>query len=174
MKLKACAVFLLVSMALAAQALAFDGKRKGFILGGGIGGAYLSYDLDGPSASKFSLATNIKIGYAPSESFEIYFLNSVSWFVNHGYAYVMGSGNVGVTKYLKPEGKGVFLFAGAGLSLFAAVPWGGLVGGLGLIGGVGYDLGRHRSIQVDVVYTDMKEEMISSVSFRVTINFLAF
>ena len=169
MKLKACAAVLVASMALAAQALAFDGKRKGFILGGGVGGTYLSYKEDsGFEENKFSLATNIKIGHGQSESLEIYYVNSCSM-VDAGLNI---SNCIGVTKYLNREGKGIFLFGGAGIALAIGL-WDSRAG-VNMLGGIGYDIGRHWSIQGDVLYTYLESGLTSIVNFRVTINFLAF
>jgi len=161
MKLKACAAVLLASMALAAQALAFDGKRKGFILGGGVSGTYNSENI-------FSLATNIKIGHGQSESLEIYYVNSCSM-VDAGLNI---SNCIGVTKYLNREGKGIFLFGGAGIALAIGL-WDSRAG-VNMLGGIGYDIGRHWSIQGDVLYTYLESGLTSIVNFRVTINFLAF
>jgi hypothetical protein len=183
MKLKSCAAIVLAVAvlsvpALTAQAKTFDGKRKGFIVGGGIGGSYLSYSEGGQfDLPEFSLAANFKIGYATSESFEIYYIFSGSAIFGVIANYALGVSGVGVTKYLNREGKGIFLFGGVGFPVFV---FGGMFGwtkstnGFGLIGGIGSDIGRHWSIQGDVVYTDMNAEMVTSVSFRVTINFLAF
>jgi hypothetical protein len=128
------------------------------------------FDLD-----EFSLATNFKIGYAPSESFELYYVNSVSWFGYASETFVIGASCVGVTKYLNKEGKGLFLFGGIGLATFSALSGGSSsADGFGALAGVGYDIGRHWSIQGDVVYTDLESGMASSWSIRATINFLAF
>lgn len=176
MKLERCAALVLAFAVLSAPALAFNGKRKGFVLGGGVGGAYLAYNEGGWfDLDKFSLATNFKIGYAPSESLEIYYVNSVSWFGYSSETFVIGASCVGITKYLNREGKGIFLFGGVGLASFYALSGdSGSANGFGVLGGVGYDIGRHWSIQGDVLYTNLESGMASSVSFRVSINFLAF
>lgn len=169
MKLKRCAALALAFAVLSAPALAFNGKRKGFILGGGVGGTYLSYHEDsGFEENKFSLATNIKIGYGQSESLEVYYVNSCSL----GEGGVNISNCIGVTKYLNREGKGVFLFGGVGIALIYGL-WDSQAG-VNALGGVGYDIGRHWSIQGDVLYANLESGATSTLSFRVTINFLAF
>lgn len=176
MNLKRCAVLVLAVVVLSAPALAFNGKRKGFILGGGVGGAYLSYNEDfGFDLDKFSLATNFKIGYAPSESFEIYYVNSVSWFGYASETFVNGASCVGITKYMNKEGKGLFFFGGVGFaSLYALSGDSSSMNGFGVLGGIGYDIARHWSIQGDILYTNLESGMASSMSFRISINILAF
>jgi hypothetical protein len=169
MKLKRCAALALAFAVLSAPALAFDGKRKGFILGGGVGGAFQLVKAEpGFDQDMFSPTTNIKIGYGQSESLEVYYLNSCS-IVEAG---VNISNCLGVTKYLNREGKGVFLFGGVGIAYLFALS--DSQTGFSVLGGVGYDIGRHWSIQGDVLYTKLDLGMDSIVSFRVSINFLAF
>jgi hypothetical protein len=42
------------------------------------------------------------------------------------------------------------------------------------IGGIGYDIAKHWSIQGDIIYTTYPDESFHSVGMRVTVNFLAF
>jgi hypothetical protein len=186
MKLKTWAVFLLSILLMSAQLLAFNGQIKGFILGGGLGAGYLRYErhpegLAGIALDKFSLATNFKIGYAPSNSLEIYFFNSASWF---GYNYpglenaplaAIGVTGVGLTKYLSPKGNGFFVFVGGAWSFYSALSSDvGESYGFGLVGGIGYDLSKHWSLQGDVLFTSMESGQIRSLCVRATLNFLAF
>jgi opacity protein-like surface antigen len=171
MRFKACAVFLIVFVVLSSQLLAFNGLRKGFILGGGGGPGYLTYE----GVDKFSLATNFKIGYAPSNSFEIYYLNTVSWFGVYSETFLNGLTGLGLTKYIKPEGRGFFVFGGVGLAVLQVLTqYGDSDTGLGLIGGVGYDISKHWSVQGDILYTTFDSGAWHSLGVRVTINFLAF
>jgi len=182
MRLKACVVFLAALAVLSAELSAFDGLRKGFILGGGVGGSYLTYEEPWPvgdvrKLDKFSLATNFKIGYAPSNSLEIYWFSTVSWAALPYDSSVIAVGGIGLTKYLSKAGKGFFLFGGIGSSVNAAASFLGETKsefGLGLIAGIGYDIAKHWSIQGDVVYTSMMSGQVTSLSARLTVNFLAF
>jgi hypothetical protein len=169
MKLKVGAVFLVVFMVLSSQLLAFDGLRKGFILGGGAGPGYLTYE----EVDKFCLATNFKIGFAPSNTFEIYYLNSVSWFGISSSTFVNGLTGLGLTKYLNPEGRGLFVFGGVGLALLWELGGNESGSGLGLTGGAGYDIAKHWSVQADVTYCSISDAP-NNVSVRVSVNFLAF
>jgi hypothetical protein len=171
MRLKACAVFLVVFVLLASQLMAFNGLRKGFILGGGVGGGYLTYE----GVDKFSLATNFKIGYAPSNSFEIYYLNTVTWFGANSETFINGLTGLGLTKYLNSEGRGFYLFGGVGAAVLQILAsYGDSEVGFGFIGGVGYDISKHWSLQGDVLYTTFDSGSWHSLGVRVSVNFLAF
>jgi hypothetical protein len=125
--------------------------------------------------NKFSLATNFKIGYAPSNSLEIYYINSVTWFGYLSETFLIGVTGAGVTKYLNPNGTGFFVSLGAGISVFQSLTGGGTgITGFGLIGGIGYEFSKHWSIQGDVLYTTMESNQVRSLSVRATLNFLAF
>lgn len=169
MKLKAYAVFIVVFLVLSSQLLAFDGLRKGFILGGGVGPGYLTYE----GVDKFCLATNFKIGFAPSNSFEIYYLNTVSWFGLDSETFINGVTGLGLTKYLKSEGRGFFVLGGVGLAFLRELGGNEHGSGFGLTGGVGYDVAKHWSVQADVTYTSISDAP-NMVGVRVSVNFLAF
>lgn len=175
MKLRTCAVLLLSLLVLSSQVMAFNGQRKGFILGGGLGAGWLNYQEPGLEFNKVGGAGNFKIGYAPSNSLEIYFTDNVHVFNYGGASFAVGVGGVGVTKYLKPEGTGFFVFGGAGMGMFMVLESGGGSNtGFGVIGGIGYDFAKHWNIQADVLYTNIESGFQKSLSIRATINFLAF
>lgn len=182
MRLRAFVMFLVAFVLLFADLSAFDGLRKGFILGGGVGGCYLTYEEPWPvgdvrKLDKFSLATNFKIGYAPSNSLEIYLFSTVSWAALPYDSSIIAVGGIGLTKYLSKAGKGFFLFGGIGSSVNAAASFFGETEsefGLGLIGGIGYDIAKHWSIQADVVYASFGSGERTSLAARLTLNVLAF
>jgi hypothetical protein len=178
MKLKTCAVVCVSFLVLASQLSAFDGQRKGFILGGGIGGGSLSWNGVYSDLNKGVFATNFIIGYAPSPSLEVYYTNNVSWFSDSGNDYYVGVTGVGVTKYLKPEGKGLYLLGGMGLSILTGYSGydTGSDTGFGALAGIGYDVAKHWRIQGEVMYTSIHQTYGTSTSwsFRATINVIAF
>ena len=175
MKLKTCAVVCISVLVLASQVAAFDGQRKGFILGGGIGGSYLSYHEPYDfSLNKAAFATNFKIGYAPSNTFEVFYANNTQFFGFESNTWVVGASCIAVTKYMKPEGKGFFLTGGFGWAVFASVNRdAGSESGFGAFFGVGYDIAKHWNIQGDILYTSLADSWYT-VGFRVTLNVLAF
>lgn len=175
MKLRTCSVVLLSFLVLSSQLLAFDGQRKGFILGGGIGGGYLHYTEPFLGLNKFAVATNFKIGYAPSNTLEIYYINSASWFAFADTTFIIGVSGVGLTKYLNPNGTGFFVCGGIGVSVLQALESGAhSTTGAGFLGGVGYEFAKHWNLQADVAYTTMESGSIKSLAVKATLNVLAF
>jgi hypothetical protein len=93
---KKCSMWAFVAFILlwvATSAHAFNGERKGFILGFGLGPGFTSYtekiteeyggvkqSIERDRKSKLGLVTDFKIGYAPSNFLEIYWFSKVSWF----------------------------------------------------------------------------------------------
>ena len=178
------------------KVFAFDGQRKGFIVGGGLGGGFLSNKFSlGPSsntASQGVILTEFKIGYAPSNTLEIYYINKGSWwretffegsFFEDGGTALLALSAVGVTKYLGTSGTGLFVTGGLGPAIFDSPSKLDVHPsiGFGLFGGVGYEFSKHWSVQADVLYLNISEADISdpdsdldSFGFRVSLNFLAF
>ena len=187
--------YALVFVFAAVEAYAIDGQRKGFILGGGIGGGVLSnkFTLGSSSntASQEAILTEFKIGFAPSHTLEIYYNNKGyfwrdtffegSFFEEKGTAVLMLNA-VGATKYLGTSGTGLFVSAGLGPAIFdsfrldvdPAI-------GFGVFGGVGYEFSKHWSLQTELMYLNIKGADISdpdsdldSFGIRVSLNFLTY
>ncbi len=174
MNLKTCAVLCAALLVLASQLAAFDGQRKGFILGGGVGYGSLQWNAPFTDFNKGAVATNFVIGYAPSNSLEIYYTNNICFFSSEGSDNYIGLTGAGVTKYLKPEGKGLYFLGGIGVSVLKTYSgdYQGTDSGFGALAGIGYDVAKHFRIQAEVMYADIHES--SSWSFRGTINVIAF
>ena len=74
-------IFIAISILCSTSIYAFDGERNGFIIGGGLGVGYLSnttspgFSLDNDSRIVFQ--TNFKIGYAPSNTLEIFYCSRI-------------------------------------------------------------------------------------------------
>jgi hypothetical protein len=146
-------------LASAVQVWAFDGQRKGFILGGGLGLGITSFTEElGPFSTdrenKFSFMTDFKIGYAPTEQVEIYYSSKVAWFDYFGITAAHGYGTAAVSYYLVPQSPTFFLSGGLGFSSISApfesnsdsdIGFGFFVGG-------GYEFIRHFAVEVDLMY----------------------
>lgn len=186
--LSCLSVFLLAST----NAFAFDGERKGFILGIGGGGGSLSnkgtLSGGGFSASgtvtEFAILTDFKIGYAPSNTLEIYYISKTAWWSDSTVdaTLLLGLSGVGVSKYLGTSGTGLFVSGGVGVTQLAA-PFEQNVDsstGFGFFGGAGYEFSKHWSVEAGILYSDMSEQAfgltvdLSSFGVRGTINVLAF
>jgi len=163
---------------------AFDGERKGFILGGGIGTGFLSntnsFNSFSNTDSRAVFLTSFKIGYAPSNTLEIYFISKVSWWGESDRIIQLGLSAIAITVYFDNTTEtGWFISGGLGYSTKAA-PFestGGTSYGLGLFGGGGYKFLSHWNLEVDLLYstiTTNSERDFNSFGVLVTVNFLAF
>ncbi|MBN2829449.1 MAG: hypothetical protein JXR56_03895 [Candidatus Cloacimonetes bacterium] len=150
---------------------AFDGKKKGFLLGFGVGAAGVSYSqtIEGEGDSitsdteeKGAFATDFKIGYAPSNNLEIYYTNQVAWFTMHNAldddtTIVDGVTAVGASYFLsqsptdptfKPS---PFISFGLGLSSWSSMNNDGNAWtGVGYFLGVGYEFSKHNRISLNL------------------------
>ena len=112
---------------MATAVCAFDGERRGFILGFGIGPGYTNFSqevggIESDSEGKLSFVTDFRIGGGFNEQFLLYYENRVSWFkttvVDHLWydpvtedfyttetdvTIAHGIGLVGISYYFKPE-----------------------------------------------------------------------
>ena len=167
---------------------AFDGERKGFILGGGLGVGYLSnttswdfsYDTDSRTDSKVVFQTNIKIGYAPSNILEIFYSGRISWWGQTHSLFLLGLGAVAFTLYFDNISEtGWFVSGGIGLSSLDELELrttSDSGSGFGLFGGAGYEFSRHWTVEVDLHYSAVTGSHNDTDSFGVlvTVNVLAF
>lgn len=156
----------------ASDAFAFDGQRQGFILGIGAGPGLTSFTqtLDLGSwpgggsettdrENKFGLQTDFKIGYAPSNTFQVYYSNKVSWFgienaLGEDVIITSGVMGVGASYYLSPEAPSLFFGGGLGVSVWNAPFEDGSEAwtGFGLYTWAGYEFSRHWNVELDVVW----------------------
>lgn len=132
---------------------AFDGNRKGFTLGCGLGMGRTIYEAAGRSAGKSDVATSFSAGYAWNEQNEVALWSSgASKEGFHGLVY---------TRYFAPApGKAYYLHAGAGLryshrfrkpSFIDFGPhWPKI--GLGLMVGGGYEFAPHYQVHSGISY----------------------
>jgi hypothetical protein len=156
---------------------AFDGERKGFILGGGIGAGFLSNTVSFKSSLtrdyRAVFLTNFKIGYAPSNTWEIYYINKASWWVDSDITFILGLSAIAITVYTDNTTKtGWFISGGLGLSKLDAPFESGLesTNGYGLFVGQGYEFSRRWNLEVDFLYSTIGADR----GILVTINVLAF
>jgi len=149
-------LFLLI---LSANAQAFDGQRKGFILGGGLGLGMTSYTLEfgtltSDRFNKISFMTDFKIGYAPTDQVEIYYSSKGSWWSESGTTFLHSYGTAALSYYLLPQSPTFYLTGGIGFSSLAAPFENNTTTetGFGFFGGAGYEFIRHFAIEANLMY----------------------
>jgi hypothetical protein len=189
--------FLLALAIASGRAFPFDNERKGFILGTGLGSAFVS--LEHAEGTDTRLATDFRIGYAPTERFEIYWMCKSSWsrMEDMDEIELLGFAGVATTYFLKPRSPSAYLVGGIGYSYWdytfttedesewadpAWVALGALAGipvintGAGVLGGLGYEFARHWSVECDLLWGSYHLFGYSRGvrSIRITINGLAY
>jgi hypothetical protein len=197
MKMRVVILAVVLVFLLAISTWAFNGQRKGFILGGGLGFGVTSYtqtiDMNGHSEisnreSKGAFNTDFRIGYASSEQFALFYDNKVAWFsftnaYNDDVIVSSGATAIGISYYLTQFTSSTYITGGIALASWslpfednAPDPW----QGFGIYGGVGHEFARHLSAELNLVYGNpgIDEDGISisanTLSVMFTLNALAF
>ena len=161
----------------------FDGERNGFILGGGIGAGYLSNsasnDYNSNTDSRGVFLTHFKIGYAPSNTLELYYLSKVSWWGESDITFTLGLSAIAATYYVDSKTEtGWSISGGFGLSTLSAPFEENLESsnGFGLFVGGGYEFSKHWNVELDLFYSAISESGadLNSFGIQVTINGLAY
>ena len=183
-------VFVLCSSA--SSAVAWDGQRKGFTLGIGVGGGVTSYTqkvvtLKSDQETEFGVQADFKIGYAPSNQVNIFYTCKESWFgmKNLRDEHVTIGSSVtaaAVTYYMSPEVSSWFVTGGLGLAGWSTrlESDARTYYGIGLIVGGGYEFSRHWYVEADLTWgqTSDKEDGIEvstdALTFMITINVLGY
>ena len=179
---------------------AFDGNRKGFIIGIGGGPGYTTFNetfkssfsgntftMTSDRQNKLTFMSDFRIGYAPSNLLQIYWMSKVSWFKlksspEEDVIIANGFGGVGVTYSFNPTGPSPFITGGLGFSTWALPFEQGTetMTGLGVVAGVGYEFASHWSFEFDLMWgqPDTKEGgaelTINTLSLKFTLNVLAY
>jgi hypothetical protein len=156
----------------------FDGERNGFILGGGIGAGYLS-NSNSSTDSRGVFLTHFKIGYAPSNTLELYYLSKVNWWGESDITFTLGLSAIAATYYIDSETEtGWSISGGFGLSALSAPFEENLESsnGFGLFLGGGYEFAAHWNVELDLFYSAISESNsdLNSFGIQITINGLAY
>ena len=167
--MKKVLLVLVLSLFLGSAGWGFDGQRKGFVVGGGLGFGTTSYKekIASPFGSsetdwsnEFGFMTEFKVGYAPTNQLEIFYSDKGSWFDYFGSIALNGMGTASVNYYLKPEGPTFYMGGGLGFSTFT-LPFENnskVDLGFGFYVGSGYEFTRHFAVQLDFMYGMPKEK----------------
>ena len=154
-------ITLVAVLFMAATACAFDGMRKGFVLGGGLGLAATAdweFDFLGESFSEdgSGLGAHLVIGYAWDEqNMIVYEGNVASWNSDLlDEAIAQGFNGASWYHYFGPVGKSFFTVAGIGFYVFNVETYEDNDPGFALLLGGGYEFARH--IQVAAYFSKGK------------------
>lgn len=146
------------------DAWGFDGQRKGFVLGGGVGWGITSFTVHGGWHTEsgpfnyWSFVGGFKIGHAPSNQIEMVYSNKVSFFSASDpvlmESALHGLHTATVNYYFRPDGPGFFIGGGLGVASLALITevdeeiWTGLAFHVG--GGFGFS--KHSAVAADLAY----------------------
>jgi hypothetical protein len=137
------------------SAFGFDGLRKGFVLGGGLGFSPVSKwetdlpfgltELLGTEESKAGVGVNILIGYAWDEFNMIVYEGNITGYDSDLFNQTMTQGFNGAAwyHYFGPMGKSAFTTLGLGLYTFDWENADAADVGVGVMAGGGYEFSRH-------------------------------
>ncbi|UCG61759.1 MAG: hypothetical protein JSV52_00265 [Candidatus Zixiibacteriota bacterium] len=186
------AVVLLVVL-LASSASAFDGMRKGFVLGGGLGFAPVANtSIDGLEGKyeKQGLGVNFLIGYAWDERNMIVFLRDgaiysetieLTWgdvVFRDKINMAQGFSGVGYYHYFGPVGKAFFVTAGIGFQDWMSLEedWENPDLGAGLLFGGGYEFTRHVQVYSSVSFGKTSDAFFdyNHAQWIITVSAVAF
>lgn len=198
-----CILTGIILICLAASADAWDGQRKGFLLGFGIGPGFTSFtqrvaasdpswggtvSLVSDRENKPGVMTDFKIGYAPDDYWAIYYTSKVSWFgmenaLGDNVTVANGLGAAGITYWFQPHYPSPFVAGGVGFSTWglpledpAPDTW----VGPGFFAGGGYEFSRNVSVEAYLSLgsprdTDRGMEVKSDTfSLMLTLNWLGY
>jgi hypothetical protein len=180
-----------------ANAHAWDGQRKGFLLGFGLGPGVTSFtqkvqmgmvSTESSREDKLAVMTDFKIGFAPDNTWAIYYTSKVSWFgITNVYGNKVtvtnGLGAVAVSYWFNQQAPSPFIAGGLGFSTwslpFEDNPPDTWIGP-GLFAGGGYEFSKHVSIEGYLSWGKPKDEEFgievssNALSLMFTLNVLGY
>lgn len=147
---------ILLLMALTTSIFAFDGNRKGFVLGFGAGyqnsNENLTYDFwPTVDVNTNGLYTHFKIGYGFNENFILYYSRPAHWSTYEDYISkefkLNGLTGIGGAYYFNGNGASPYVFGAIGIADSFINPWAYEDGDAYQIG-VGYEFSNQTSVEV--------------------------
>ncbi len=157
-------VLLVALLAIASPASAFNGSRKGFLLGAGFGAGFSSFNQEltvngiqypkSDDESKTGLATDFRIGGGVSDQLT---LNNA---LGSDVTIASGLGLLGGSWYMKPEGPCFYFNGLVGIATWATPFESGSKSGngFGLGLGAGYEFSKHWSVEANLGFGSPKIE----------------
>jgi hypothetical protein len=146
---KLLGILTVLTLVLTSSSFGFDGNRKGFVLGGGLGfSPAASWEVDGTSLdeSGAGFGLNLVIGFGWDEqNMIVYEGNVAGWTSDFFLDRQVSQGFNGASwyHYFGPAGSSAFTTLGIGYYIFDVEGFDSNNPGLGLLAGAGYEFARH-------------------------------
>jgi len=181
-------VAFLVPFVTASSVWSFNGRRQGFVLGGGLGfGPMAKVSVsNAPSGSDLDnsgLAINFLIGYAWDEQNMIVFLRdgvtySERTIFGSNLSLVQGFSGVGYFHYFGQPGKSFYITGGLGLQDWTPLESGYTANdpGIGLLIGGGYEFTRHVQVHSSLSFGKTRDAFFDydHTQLLITVSAIAF
>ncbi len=158
----------------------FDGSKEGFLLGFGVGGTYVSTDVDFKNGARLDdkragIATSFKLGYGFNEQFALYYTNQVDWYKFKGDGTIVGLTGIGVDYYLG-AGSPYYATGMIGVGTISDIKDKSISRGWAYQVGLGYEVAPHMTIEASYMKINIDEKIanVDTDSIRVTFNYTLF
>jgi hypothetical protein len=156
-------------------------QRGGFIIGIGAGPSRVSFPGFPTRTGKLAVATDFKIGYAPSETWSIYWSADSNFFSPDFEATlgVFGIGGLGVTRFLDADAPVSYVDGSLGFGTLAVLYDDGTTEqeqGLGFTLGTGWALSDVLFLDIDLLYSRISPDFGDRQAFygiKASINVLS-
>ena len=191
-KLKTFVLILILLLTFSTNSFAFEGKRKGFIIGLGFGKSDLKYNLKQNNLPEYyefgyerrvsdlnNLASNFVIGYGLNNKLLIKWTSKVSWFSQERpifssrdekdlepTLYLSGVAGIGVSYYFKDKSPSPFITNILGYSNIGDFEKGKNRFGFGFSWGVGYEFAPHWNLKLDFCHGFPNQDNSDELSFK--------
>ena len=189
---KECLIIFLI-LIVSSNVSAWDGERKGFILGAGLGTGFVSHTQKAKGCksideSNIGFSINGKIGYAPNNYLMIYNMGPGTFFKNihilddKKRMIVSGINGLGISYYFNKTAPSPYIMGGIGISIWRAEfePDIDDLEGTGFIIGGGYEYKSRFSIEGHFSWANASKEISETdykakfFSINITLNVIGY